>query len=35
MTLRPEPYLRYWNESTFIAIGHLATAAADLSTSGY
>lgn len=36
MTLRPEPYLRYWNQSTFAAIDRLAEMAADrgVSTAG-
>jgi len=33
MTLRPEPYLKYWNESTFVAIDHLAKAASELGIS--
>lgn len=33
MTLRPEPYLRYWNESTFAAIDQLSAAASDLRVS--
>jgi aryl-alcohol dehydrogenase-like predicted oxidoreductase len=33
MTLRPEPYLRYWNEATFAAIDRLSGAASDLGVS--
>jgi aryl-alcohol dehydrogenase-like predicted oxidoreductase len=33
MTLRPEPYLRYWTEATFVAIDELSAAAADLGVS--
>jgi len=33
MTLRPEPYLKYWNETTFGAIDRLAKAASDLGVS--
>ena len=36
MTLRPEPYLRFWTETTFSAIDRLAVVAADtgVSTAG-
>ncbi len=33
MTLRPEPYLRFWNEPTFTAIARLTEAAGDLGVS--
>ncbi len=33
MTLRPEPYLRYWNKRTFGAIDRLRAMAADLGVS--
>ena len=33
MTMRPEPYLRYWNEVTFAAIAELTERAADLGVS--
>lgn len=33
MTLRPEPYLRFWTETTFRAIDRLAEYAADLGVS--
>ncbi|MDH3538712.1 MAG: aldo/keto reductase [Acidimicrobiia bacterium] len=33
MTLRPEPYLRYWTETTFAAIDELSAVAADLGVS--
>ena len=33
MTLRPEPYLRFWNEATFRRIDHLSERAADLGVS--
>lgn len=33
MTKRPEPYLRYWNETTFSAIDELAAIAGDLGVS--
>lgn len=33
MTLRPEPYLRFWNEATFRHIDQLAERAADLGVS--
>lgn len=33
MTLRPEPYLRFWNEATFAAIDRLTETAADLGVS--
>ena len=33
MSLRPEPYLRFWNRATFDRIARLASAAADLDVS--
>jgi aryl-alcohol dehydrogenase-like predicted oxidoreductase len=33
MSMRPEPYLRFWNEATFARIDRLASAASDLGVS--
>ena len=33
MTMRPEPYLRFWTEATFVSIDQLTEAAADLGVS--
>jgi aryl-alcohol dehydrogenase-like predicted oxidoreductase len=33
MTLRPEPYMKYWNDATFAAIDRLRQAAADCGVS--
>ena len=33
MSMRPEPYLRFWNEATFARIDRLANAASDLGVS--
>ena len=33
MTLRPEPYLRFWNRATFAALDELAATASDLGVS--
>jgi aryl-alcohol dehydrogenase-like predicted oxidoreductase len=33
MTLRPEPYLRFWNEATFLRVERLSRQASDLGVS--